>query len=180
MWGRGELGTEPEAGRACRSLAGAQDREDCDWPAVRSRGASNGDRVEAWQPVSPPSALHSGAAPPPDEKGSAGSLANGSARPQPGGGVWGAYARAPGRPLGASRGRTRVGVCGSRPSRPAQPQLVSGRAREGGVAVLVPCRGLRVRPGGTKEKRRIGAPSQSKRGPLETCCGTSALARGPT
>lgn len=41
--GKGRVGRRAGSGRKCRSLAGARDRAGCDWPAVRTRGASNRD-----------------------------------------------------------------------------------------------------------------------------------------
>lgn len=41
--GKGLVGRRAGSDRTCRSLAGARDRAGCDWPAVRTRGASNRD-----------------------------------------------------------------------------------------------------------------------------------------
>lgn len=114
-----------------------------------------------------------GSAPPPDGRGRAGSASNGSARRQLGGGAWCMCARALGRPLVSSRGRTRVeGALRPGPRRAAAVGVEASAGKVGDGAGRVNCRFTRQPTG----RAQVVLVKQ----PLETCSGIVVLSSGPT
>lgn len=130
-WGRGERGAEPEAAQERRSLAGARDRAGCDWPAVRSLGASKEDQ-DKGRGLSCPGFLSRTLWRPrlaPEEGGErAGISANGFAPPQPGEGSLRTRARE------TVRCQQRAHAPGVSGSRFLGPRRLSRRREERGKA----------------------------------------------